>query len=227
MFLPLTRRWWELSILLLLMCLTTPIFWLTDLDQQAAALFYQGGSGPTAWGFGEWWLWRALFAYAPKLLVAAAVGALLVALGGTVWPRWQAWRRPALYILLVIAIGPGLVVNLGFKDHWGRPRPLHISEFGGHNDYVPPLQIADTPHKSFPCGHCSIGYALFALYFLSRKRKGFYFALTLVAAMLMALSRMAAGGHFVSDILWSGYLVFLVAWLLYYGWYVRGEGKQL
>ncbi|NBV75853.1 MAG: PAP2 family protein, partial [Methylococcaceae bacterium] len=33
--------------------------------------------------------------------------------------------------------------------------------------------------------------------------------------------RMAAGGHFLSDILWSGYLVFLVAYGLYYGWYRR------
>jgi membrane-associated PAP2 superfamily phosphatase len=223
MTLPLSRRWRELSILVLLMVLTTPIFWLTDADQQAAAWFYQPGAGHSAWPFGEWWLWRGLFAYTPKLLVAAAVSALLVVLGSFVVGRWQRWRRPALYILLVIAIAPGLVINLVFKDHWGRPRPLHIAEFGGTNTYIPPLQIGDTPHKSFPCGHCSIGFALFALYFLSRRRKAFYLALTLVAAAIMAVSRMAAGGHFVSDILWSGYLVFLVAWLLYYGWYVRGQ----
>ncbi|MFZ2449158.1 MAG: phosphatase PAP2 family protein [Methylovulum miyakonense] len=221
--LPLSRRWRELLILLLLMSVTTPIFWLTDLDQRAAALFYQGGDGHSAWAWGDWWLWRGLFAYAPKMLGTVAVGALLLAITSYAVGRLTPWRRPALYVALVIALGSGVVVNWVFKDNWGRPRPLHTSELGGHNDYVPPLQIGGTPHKSFPCGHCSVGYALFALYFLSRKRKAFYFALTLVAAFTMGLSRMAAGGHFISDILWSGYLVFLVAWLLYYGWYERGQ----
>jgi len=34
--------------------------------------------------------------------------------------------------------------------------------------------------------------------------------------LAMGVARMAAGGHFASDVLWSGYLVFLVNWLLYY-----------
>lgn len=214
-------RWRELLILFLMMMATTPLFWLTDVDLQMARLFYQGGDGVLAWSWGNWWLWKGLFIFAPKVLVVIAIGSLLVVLLGYFHKPTGPFRRKAMYVLLVIALGPGLVVNLVFKDHWGRPRPLHITEFGGHNDYVPPLQIADTPHKSFPCGHCSVSYALFAGYFLSRKRKKSLLSLTLVAALLMGVSRMAAGGHFVSDVLWSGYLVFLVAWLLYYGWYVR------
>lgn len=220
---PLSRRWRELLILIVLMGISTPLFWLTDLDKQAAAWFYRGGEGESAWTWGDWWLWRGLFAYAPKVLVVAAVGALLVALASLWVARLQAWRKPALYILLVIALGPGVVVNWVFKDNWGRPRPLHVTEFGGHYDYVPPVQIGGTPHKSFPCGHCSVGFALFAGYFLARRRKAVYFSLAVVAGGIMAVSRMAAGGHFLSDFLWSGYLVFLVAWLLYYGWYGRDD----
>jgi membrane-associated PAP2 superfamily phosphatase len=123
--------------------------------------------------------------------------------------------------VLVIAIGPGLVVNLIFKDHWGRPRPMHITQFGGEYQYIPPLQIGDTPDKSFVCGHCSVGYAFFALYFLAQNYRVAYFLLTLGLAWTMGFTRMTSGGHFVSDILWSGYLVFLVAFALYYGWYAR------
>jgi membrane-associated PAP2 superfamily phosphatase len=94
---------------------------------------------------------------------------------------------------------------------------MQISDFGGQHHYIPPLQIGDTGEKSFPCGHCSSGYAMFALYFLSRRHKALYLCLTLVTAFTLALARMSAGGHFVSDILWSGYLVFFVAWLIYYG----------
>jgi len=223
MSLPLALRWRELLILLLLICFTTPIFWWTDVDQQLAGVFYQGGEGHSAWALGDWWLWRGLFVYAPKVLGIVALGALVVAVASFALERLKPWQRPALFVALVIALGSGVVVNWVFKDNWGRPRPLHVSEFGGHSDYVPPLQIGDTPHKSFPCGHCSVGYALFSLYFLSRKRKAFFLALALGAGLVMGLSRMAAGGHFISDIFWSGYLMFLVAWLLYYGWYQRGQ----
>jgi membrane-associated PAP2 superfamily phosphatase len=140
--------------------------------------------------------------------------------------RSRRFRRKALYILLVIAIGPGLIVNLVFKDHWGRPRPMHINQFGGEYRYVPPLKLGHTPDKSFVCGHCSVGYSFFALYFLAQNYKLFYFILTVGLAWTMGFTRMTSGGHFVSDILWSGYLVFLVAFALYYGWYNRNADNK-
>ncbi|MDP2903240.1 MAG: phosphatase PAP2 family protein [Methylovulum sp.] len=222
-FSKLERRWLELLALMALISVTTPIFWLTDVDYQVASLFYQPGDGINVWPWKQWWLWDYLFRYATKFAVAIVVGALLIAISSYALPKLIPWRRPAIYIVLVIALGPGLVVNVIFKDHWGRPRPVHISEFGGQYAYVPPLQIGNTPDKSFPCGHCSVAYLFFACYFLSRKRKAFYFLLTLLFALMMALTRLSAGGHFISDILWSGYLVFLVAWLVYYGWYERGS----
>ena len=221
-FSKLDRRWQELSILLALMVLTTPIFWLTDLDRKAAALFYQPGAVENHWPVQTWWLWDALYKYADIVAITLAVCALLMTISAYVLPSLTRFKRPALYIFLVIVLGPGLVVNAVFKDHWGRPRPVHTTDFGGEHAYIPPLKIGHTSDKSFPCGHCSVGYMLFALYFLSRRRKVFYFALTLVSALLLALARMSAGGHFVSDILWSGYLVFAVAWVVYYAWYQRG-----
>jgi lipid A 4'-phosphatase len=216
------RRWVELLILLGLVIVTTPLFWFTDLDQQIAGIFYQPGKkGPNAWPWQHSWLLDNLFRYATVFSVTIAVSALLLALSGLIWPNIKRWQKPALFIVLVIALGPGLVVNLVFKDNWGRPRPVHLVEFGGKNTYLPPLKIGNTPHKSFPCGHCSVGFMFFALYFLSTKRKTFYFALTLFFGLMMAITRMTAGGHFISDILWSGYLVFLVNWLVYYGWYDR------
>ena len=211
----------EILILVGLVFITTPIFWLTDIDGQAAAFFYRPYGGEGDWPMQNWWLWLWLYRFAPVLSVATLMGALLIIAMSYFLPRFITWRRPALYIFMVIALGPGLVINFVFKDHWGRPRPVHIGEFGGKYNYIPPLQKGNTEDKSFPCGHCTVGYMFFALYFLSRKRKSLYFMLTLFFALMIAVARMSAGGHFISDILWSGYLVFLVAWLLYYGWYVK------
>lgn len=226
-FTKLERRWIELIILLALIFLTTPIFWFTDIDQRIAGLFYEPGKkGVHAWPWQHGWLMDNLFKHATAFTVTIAVVALMVTLSGFCWPITKTWQRPALFIVLVIALGPGLVVNLVFKDHWGRPRPVHLIEFGGKNTYLPPLKIGATPHKSFPCGHCSVGFMFFALYFLSKRRKALYFALTMLFAFMMAITRMTAGGHFISDILWSGYLVFLVNWLIYYGWYVRSKDNK-
>jgi membrane-associated PAP2 superfamily phosphatase len=222
-FMSLDRRWRELIILLILVCLTTPVFWWSDLDLKAAALFYQSSDGNSSWPWKEWWLWRFFYEYAYSLIITAAIGSLITITLAYFWPKFQQFRRPATYLLLVIALGPGLVVNLVFKDHWGRPRPSHMTEFGGHHEYIPPLQLGHTGEKSFTCGHCSVGFAFFALYFLSRKRKDFYLALTVVFGLTLGLTRMSAGGHFLSDILWSGYLVFFVAWVVYYGWYDRSR----
>ncbi|MCX7086123.1 MAG: phosphatase PAP2 family protein [Methylococcales bacterium] len=222
----LDRKGWELSCLIVLILITTPIFWLTDLDQQVSSLFYRSSESDSSWPWKDWWLWRYLFDYADAFIRIISIG-LLFAFGlSHILPKLKTARRALAYLLLVILIGPGLIVNLVFKDHWGRARPVHITEFGGQFNYTPPLKIGHTPDKSFPCGHCSVGFMFFALYFLSRKHKRYYLAITLAVSFALALARLSAGGHFLSDILWSGYLVFFVSWLLYYGWYLKPENLK-
>lgn len=211
----------ELLVLLFLAVSTSLLFWFTNLDMQVAALFYHPGHSIADWPYRHWPLLKFLYDYAFPFTVIAGLSALTVYTSSHFHSFTRRFRRRALYILLVIAIGPGLMVNLIVKDHWGRPRPVHIQQFGGQYAYVPPAKLGHTPDKSFVCGHCSVGYSFFVLYFLSQNYKAVYFILTLALAWIMGFTRMTAGGHFLSDILWSGYLVFLVAYALYYGWFVR------
>lgn len=215
----------ELAVLSILMLTTTLAFWFTDLDIRAAALFYHPENPEDPWPERHFWLWKLLFDYATPFTVAG--GGLAIGIFALGWLHASArrFRRSAIYVLLVILVGPGLVVNLIVKDHWGRPRPVHVTAFRGEHQYIPPLQLGHTPDKSFVCGHCSVGYSFFALYFLARHHKLFYFLLTITLAWVMGFTRMTSGGHFLSDILWSGYLVFLVAFLLYYGWYRRRQDR--
>lgn len=211
----------ELLTVLVLATLTSLVFWLSDLDMQMAALFYYPDHLNDHWPLKQLPLVKLMFDYAFEFLVSLGVLAFLVFLGSFFIQHLSTWRYKSLYIVLVIAIGPGLVVNLIVKDHWGRPRPVHIQDFGGQYEYIPPAKIGHTPEKSFVCGHCSVAYSFFAVYFLAQNHKLIYLLLTLAFAWTMGFTRMAAGGHFISDILWSGYLVFLVAYGLYYGWYLR------
>ncbi len=217
------RRYSELISLAVLAAATTSLFWFTNLDRWAAGLFFYPGNAGGVWPKQDWWFWRMLYDYAFPFTITAGGFARLTYLLGHLHDDFRSFRRQALYILLVIAIGPGLVVNLIVKDHWGRPRPVHTKEFGGEYDYVPPAKLGHSPDKSFVCGHCSVGYAFFALYFLAQNYKTLYLILTLGLAWTMGFTRMTAGGHYLSDILWSGYLVFLVAYALYYGWYLRDQ----
>ena len=227
-FLQTARAKLELLILLVLALTTTLVFWLSDLDIQAAGWFYHPESPADVWPERHWWLWQMLFDFAFPFTMIVGVLAFGVYLLSYWHQKSRRFRRQALYIVLVIALGPGVVVNMIFKDHWGRARPVHVTEFGGDFKYTPPLKFGHTTDKSFVCGHCSVGYSFFAVYFLAKHYKLVYLALTLLFAGTMGYTRMSSGGHFLSDILWSGYLVFLVAFLLYYGWYARyadAEGK--
>lgn len=213
--------YYELVGLLMLATMTSLLFWWSDLDIQLAALFYHPDNPGEPWPLKQMTFVKVMFDYAFEFILGLGILAFGFFLASFVITRCRSWRAKSLYVVLVIALGPGLVVNLIVKDHWGRPRPVHIHEFGGQYDYIPPAKMGSTPDKSFVCGHCSVGYAFFAVYFLAQNHKLIYFLLTLFFAWGMGFTRMAAGGHFLSDILWSGYLVFLVAYGLYYGWYQR------
>lgn len=129
---------------------------------------------------------------------------------------WATWRRPALFLLAVLILFEGFVVHTVLKDHWGRPRPKQVIEFGGQQSFRPfylPDFSNKEPAKSFPCGHCGMGFYFLALAWLGwRKQSKLLFwsglALTLLLGGLLSWIRLAQGGHFLSDVMGS----FLVLW---------------
>ncbi len=131
------------------------------------------------------------------------------------------YRKMGLFIVLFMILGPGLVINTVFKDHWGRPRPFDIVNFGGPEQFRHPWEKGQSEQgKSFPSGHASVGFSLFSLFFILRKGSHkwatFFLFLGLFYGMLMGLGRMIQGGHFITDVLWAGYLTYLTGMILYY-----------
>ena len=129
-------------------------------------------------------------------------------------------RRVAAYVLLSLALGPGLVVNVVLKDQWGRPRPSTIQEFGGTNTYVPPMipskQCDD--NCSFASGHGALGFWPVALALLARGRwRRPALAAALAFGVTVGWVRIAQGGHFLSDVVAAALITMGISHTLYKG----------
>lgn len=167
-------------------------------------------------------IWKFLYDYAPIPAFCLAGGALItIALSFRI-AALRAYRKVALFFILVLAIGPGLIVNTFFKEHWGRPRPRHIQEFSGKSPFLRVWEKGNFKNgNSFPSGHASVGFFLLSPYFILRKRSR-YWALTCLSfgigcGTLIGLARMIQGGHFASDVLWAGGVVYFTAVGVFYG----------
>ncbi len=217
-----SSKWVILWVIVGLMAVTTLLFWLMPLDLLVSGLFHdpQASSG-ASWPVKQQPFVQLCYKAAPALTLLIALPALLIVLFGGLSTRFKSWRAHAGVVVLTVILGPGLLVNGIFKDHWDRPRPVQTTDFGGPYPYTPPLQIGPADEgKSFPCGHCSAGFALAALWLLLRRRRpALAWAALGVAVALgasMGYARIAAGGHYLSDVLWAAWLSLFAAWLSYY-----------
>ncbi len=207
--------WWLWSALLgfgVLIGLST----ITDIDLALSARFYTPDSG---WRYAEAWGWRWLFDFGLRPAIVMASGALAVLLGSWFCPAWKAYWRACLVLVLVVALGPGLVVNGILKPYWGRPRPRHVTMLGGTQAYHPWWRPGGPGSgKSFPSGHAAMGFATVAGAVLIPQRYGRLRHAAIGAALgyglLMGCGRIVQGGHFFSDVLWSGVIVVLVTHVL-------------
>jgi membrane-associated PAP2 superfamily phosphatase len=198
--------------------LTAGLFASGALDVAAARAFYDPGP-LDHWPLTHRLPWSLLYRAAPwataTLVVAGLAG---LALGRDRTRR--EWRRAAVLVLLGVAAGPGLLANALFKDHWQHPRPRDLIEFGGPLHYVPSPLIGTEGGASFPCGHCSVGFMFAAGWWIWRRRRPAWAAASLAGGLalgsLLGVGRMAAGAHFLSDIVWSALLAFGVLHVLWY-----------
>jgi len=168
---------------------------------------------------------QILYTYGPWLATALVLGALVMGIRSACGPQRNTLAaRQVWFFVLLMLLGPGVLVNAIGKDHWGRPRPKQLTEFGGTDSYLTAGVIGPVAkdHKSFPSGHASMGFYLMAGYFVWRGRRPLWARTSLCVGVLMGAAigwaRIVQGGHFLSDVIWAGALVFIAGELLAACW---------
>jgi membrane-associated phospholipid phosphatase len=137
------------------------------------------------------------------------------------------WRMPfgltvsgrgLAFMILSLLLGPWLIVNVGLKDHWHRPRPIQVHEFGGTQDFRPfwdPRGGCDH-NCSFVSGETSTAFWLVAPASLTPPPlRTPAVAAALGIGAVTGLIRMALGGHFLSDVVFAGAIPLLITQALY------------
>ena len=207
-----------------------------SLDLAIAGVFY-----PVRDAGGNMFAWRIsptllrihdIALNAGFVLVAPAVIALVAKL---LLPRTRMLisGRAIIFLISTMLLAPGLVTNVVLKDHWGRPRPIDVTQFGGDQHFVAWWDPrGDCPSNcSFVSGDVSTTAWTFAPAALAPPQyRALAYGAALALTVLMAAIRIMAGGHFPSDIIFAGVFTFLIVWLAYaviYRWRTRLDDKQI
>ena len=200
-----------LALYVALAALTLAVFavW-PELDLKAAHYFYHRGSffgGVSFLRFA-----RDVFRMTP-FVVLAAYAALWLAKRSGMKLRWAPSGRAVIFLIATIAIGPGLIVNIVLKDHWGRPRPYQTQDFNGQDPFMPWYETdgACKRNCSFVSGEAATGFWMVAP---SSVLPPPWRAPAIVAAFAFgacaSLLRLAFGGHYLSDVLLGGLITLIV-----------------
>ena len=200
-----------LSVYLALTALTLIVFALwPGLDLIVSHLFYDGGGfigHDRLARFG-----RDFFRVTP-FVVLALYAALWLARRLNAFPRWAPSGRAMVFLIATLVIGPGLIVNLGLKDHWHRPRPIQTQEFNGPNPFMPWYEDDGACKKncSFVSGEAATGFWMVApASLLPSPWQGPAVLAAFAFGIGASLLRMAFGGHYLSDVLLGGLVTLIV-----------------
>jgi lipid A 4'-phosphatase len=202
---------------LALLVLAAGVFALwPELDRDVAGFFYREGQGFVGHA-GVWGPARAFFNVAPFVFLAVSAIFYLCRRFGFPAPCAPSGRALAFLIVTMI-VGPGLVVNLGLKDHAHRPRPTQTQDYGGPYEFRPWYRFDGGCKKncSFVSGEASEGFWMVAPASLAPPPiRPFAIAGAIIFGAGASLLRVAAGGHYLSDVILAALITLIIIQIAY------------
>lgn len=197
-----------------LLCVALVLVW-PELDLKITSPLYDAERA----GF----FWKDSFAAIAIYKLTGVVGGiltvgLLVLIAGSFLLKMEflvRHRKLFLFLFCSLLLGPGILVHKVLKDNCERPRPRQVEEFGGSREYEAPFALTFQCNKcrSFVSGHASVGFFFFVVPVLTRRRR--WFLLPLIAGGVIGFVRIIQGGHFFSDILFCGWVVWFSTLLVH------------
>jgi membrane-associated PAP2 superfamily phosphatase len=150
-------------------------------------------------------------------LVLPAVVAFVIKL---ILPRHRLFisGRAIVFLIATLILAPGLVVNVALKDHWGRPRPIDVTQFGGDQHFVAWWDPrGDCPGNcSFVSGDVSGAFWTLAPAALAPPQwRAIAYGAAVALGAGMAVLRIMAGAHFFTDTVFAGVFTFLIIWIVH------------
>lgn len=152
--------------------------------------------------------WLAMLIFAPAWL--AFVGKLVMPKR-----RMLISARAALFLIVTVALGPGILANVILKDHWGRVRPIDVTELGGTGRFTAWWDPrGDCPDNcSFIAGEPSGAFWTLAPAALAPPQwRLLAYGGALAFGAAVGLLRIAGGGHFFTDVVFAGVFIYLLIW---------------
>jgi len=143
-------------------------------------------------------------------VLLAIVVAVRLSRGVPASERFNAGALAAISSQLVASL---LIVNLVFKEFWGRPRPVLTDIFGGKFPFVPAGEISHhcATNCSFVSGEATGAFWLIgAAALVPSPWRTPTLAVALLTALFISMLRVSFGAHYLSDVTIAGLLSLLV-----------------
>lgn len=184
----------------------------SQIDIDFSSLFYKNGFYLRG-SLYETFFYKSV----PIVISTLAIGSITLFLYNTISKKniLGIDKKTILYIILVLSLAPGLIVNATLKENWGRARPMDIVQFGGNKEFTPAFILSNQGGNSFSSGHGSAAFSVLGFALLARSRKKLWITLALSYGVAVSFARIIGGGHFLSDNLTSFFIVYIATYALY------------
>lgn len=157
------------------------------------------------------------------LMVAIALSSVFLAVLAFRLKVLKPFQQAFLWAFVGMVLSTGAVAALKHFSLQGCPWSLVM--YGGKLPLLPifsRLPAGIEAGACFPAGHSSGGFALMAFYFAFRQVKPHFATVMLwvgfAMGLLMGFAQVMRGAHFLSHVLWSGWVVWVTLLWLYAIW---------
>ncbi|WGF84614.1 phosphatase PAP2 family protein [Lactiplantibacillus plantarum] len=156
---------------------------------------------------------------AMSFLICLVVYLILTAILQYYWLHKQSDQQLARYLLVAVfaslTVWFAEEVNATLKNNWGRFRPYELNASQTNfTSWLHPNGI--NGHKSFPSGHTMAGIScvIFSWFATKQRTREILWVFGVVWGILVGISRIVIGAHFLSDVTFSFFLTAAIIYII-------------